>query len=312
MSLDPALLNVPIAALPEESQPTPVYVVERHTTEVIPGAGYWLEASARPDGPQPSPLFVGVGDPIYNTADPRKAKALVGFQRRLAWPLRLIAATHSEAWPNSGPNSPGLILPRLVGSGSELDACSRSWNGESILLKGADASRRNLVDQLRRNPAVIHFATHILGSNVVETHSDEGRVPGFANRPAYGLIALSLNDRDEPELLEPAEIAGWKLEAGLVVLSGCDSAEGTVLQGTGLMGLTRAWLAAGAQSVVGSRWATPDEDGGLFRAFYRYLSEHRAANPAQALRAAQLEMIRSPGWRARPRYWGAYFMAGNR
>ena len=174
------------------------------------------------------------------------------------------------------------FLPRLVGSGSELDACSRSWNGESILLKGADASRRNLVDQLRRNPAVIHFATHILGTKVVEAHSDEGRVPGSADRPAYGLIALSLNDRDEPELLEPAEIAGWKIEAGLVVLSGCDSAEGTVLQGTGLMG-TDVRMAGGRreQSVVGSRWATPDEDGGLFRAFYRYLGEHRAANPAQ-------------------------------
>ena len=31
----------------------------------------------------------------------------------------------------------------------------------------------------------------------------------------------------------------------------------------------------------------------------------------EALRAAQTEMIRSGGWRARPRYWGAYFVVGN-
>jgi len=336
LSLDPALLDVPVAALPvpslsklehslsKESRPAPVYVVERHTTEVIPGAGYWLEATGRPERTDPAPLFVGVGDPIYNTADPRRGGRLPVSHAGLSWPLRLTAATRSDSGRVT--DAGGLILPRLVASSSELDACSRSWNGQSVLLKGADASRRNLVDQLRRNPAVVHFATHILGTKVLEDHSGEGLVPGLAEglvpgsaglgpgsagRPAYGLIALSLTDRNEPELLQPAEIAGWKLDAGLVVLSGCASAEGTVLQGTGLMGLTRAWLAAGAQSVVGSRWATPDEDGGLFRAFYGYLSGRRP-DPAQALRAAQLEMIHSPGWRARPRYWGAYFMVGNR
>jgi len=303
LSLDPALLDVPVAALLESAQPTSVYVVERHTTEVIPGAGYWLESSGRPRGSRLSPVFVGVGDPIYNTADPRKTARLPISHAGLSWSLRLTGGPQGDAR--------GLSLPRLVGSGSELDACSRSWNGESILLKGADASRRNLADQLRRNPAVVHFATHILGTKVLETHSGEGRVPGSVDRPAYGLIALSLTDRNEPELLPPAEIAGWKVPAGLVVLSGCASATGTVLQGTGLMGLTRAWLAAGAQSVVGSRWATPDEDGGLFRAFYGYLIGH-PADPAQALRAAQIEMIRASGWRARPRYWGAYFMVGNR
>ena len=305
LSLDPALLDVPIAALPVPAPGhAPVYLVQRHSTEVIPGAGYWLEASARHGGRQPSPLFLGVGDPIYNTADPRRITPAAISRAGFGWPLRLTARAAGD--------SPRLMLPRLAGSGPELDACARSWKGESVLLKGAGASRRNLADQLRRNPAVIHFATHILGTQVVESHVDEGRVPGFGDRPAYGLIALSLNSRDEPELLEPAEIAGWKLSAAVVVLSGCDSAQGTVLAGTGLMGLTRAWLAAGAQSVVGSRWATPDEDGGLFRAFYGYLGQNRAADPAQALRAAQMAMIRSPGWRARPRYWGAYFMAGNR
>jgi len=318
LSLDPALLDVPVAALPVPSLrnsgtgPAPVYVVERHSTQVIPGAGYWLEASGRPAGIQPAPLFVGVGDPIYNTADPRRAGPPV-FHAGLFWPLRLTAAARSDSGVT---DTGGLILPRLVGSGSELDACSRSWRGQSVLLKGADASRRNLVEQLRRNPAVVHFATHILGTKALESHAGEGVVPGSSQGlgpgSAYGLIALSLTDRNEPELLQPGEIAAWSLKAGgLVVLSGCDSAEGTVLQGTGLMGLTRAWLAAGAQSVVGSRWATLDEDGGLFRAFYGYLSGPRP-DPAQALRAAQLEMIHSPGWRARPRYWGAYFMVGSR
>jgi CHAT domain-containing protein len=255
---------------------------------------------------QSSPLFLGIGDPIYNTADPRRTRQNPASGGLLPWALHAASRSDSGGARDGG----GLILPRLVGSGSELDACAGSWNGRSMLLKGPEASRRNLVDQLRRNPAVIHFATHILASGVPEAHSSEGRV-GTTIRPAYGLIALSLTPGNEPELLQPAEIAGWKLTSGLVVLSGCDSAQGTVLQGTGLMGLTRAWLAAGADSVVASRWATPDEDGGLFRAFYGYLSRGRL-DPAQSLRAAQIEMIHSSGWRSRPRYWGAYFMVGSR
>jgi CHAT domain-containing protein len=221
--------------------------------------------------------------------------------------MALGAATRSESSAAGG----GLILPRLVGSGSELAACARSWNGESILLEGADASRQKVLEQLRRNPAVIHFATHILATNVSETHAREGLVAGAPDRSAYGLIALSLTARNELELLTPMEIARWKVQAGLVVLSGCDSAQGTVLQGTGLMGLTRAWLAAGAQFVVSSRWATTDEDGSLFRSFYGHLGAQGRADPVGALRAAQLEMIHSGDWRARPSYWGAYFMTGN-
>jgi CHAT domain-containing protein len=125
------------------------------------------------------------------------------------------------------------------------------------------------------------------------------------------LIALSLNGRGEAELLTPVEIAHWKTRAELVVLSGCHSDAGRALPGAGLLGLTRAWLTAGAHSVAGSRWDTPDESGALFAALYRELRSQPTPDPALALASAQREMIRSGGWRARPRYWGAYFMVGN-
>ena len=67
----------------------------------------------------------------------------------------------------------------------------------------------------------------------------------------------------------------------------------------------------GAHAVIGSNWATPDESGTLFRALYRNLSGRRNDPPAAALRAAQMEMIRSGDWRAKPSYWGAYFVVGS-
>jgi tetratricopeptide (TPR) repeat protein len=266
--------EAPLAALQDSSRQPAAYLAERHVIEIIPGAGYWVEAHSQ-TREAPERLFVGLGDPIYNTADPRLVPPPRG-----AVPVR----------------KPALSLPRLVGSGAELDACARSWQGERVLLKGAAASRNSLAEQLRRNPAVVHLATHVLES---------------AERPSYGLIALSLTAGRESELLPPYEIAGWRTNAGLVVLSGCHSAEGAKLPGTGLMGLTRAWLMAGAHSVISSNWDTSDESGALFGALYRNLSGASGGSPAAALRAAQLEMIRSGGWRAKPSYWGAYFVVGS-
>ncbi|HWB83388.1 MAG TPA: CHAT domain-containing protein [Bryobacteraceae bacterium] len=287
LALDQSLFDVPVAALLEQRQPKPVYLVERHTPVVIPGAGYWLESAERRAHFQVAPLFLGVGDPIYNTADARWPKPWSSRRWNLFEPLQIFAASSPAA---------GLVLPRLVGSGAEIDACARAWGGESILLKGAEASRQSLAQQLRRNPAVVHLATHVLESS---------------EQPAYGLIALSLNPQGNAELLTPFEIAQWRIKAGLVVLSGCDSSEGAELPGTGLMGLTRAWLSAGAGAVLASRWATPDEDGELFGGLYRDLRIQREPDAASALRQAQLAMLHEGGWRARPSYWGTYFVVGD-
>jgi CHAT domain-containing protein len=274
LALDGALFEVPFAALPDETRPAPAYLAERRTIEVVPGAGFWLDRAVLRRPPAASDLFVGIGDPVYNLADPR-------------WPARRSTS--------SGPE-PRLLMGRLVASGAELAACARAWGGEPTLLEGRDASRSGLTAQLIRRPAVIHFATHVLESS---------------SKPSYGLIALSLTDRGETEVLPPAQIARWKVDADVVVLSGCRSAAGAAPAATGLLGLTRAWLAAGARTVVGSWWPAPDEGGALFSAFYRRLRSQAHRDPAAALRAAQSEMIRSAGWRSRPRYWGAYFAIGS-
>jgi CHAT domain-containing protein/tetratricopeptide (TPR) repeat protein len=290
LALDKGLFELPMAALIDTSQSPPAYVAENHITEIIPGAGYWVDASLRPEV-APAPVFVGVGDPIYNTADPR----LPQRPRTLTSKVTSLNLFASATAFSPATDREALVLPRLVASGVELDTAARAWQGEHVLLKGGDASRRNLSEQLGRNPAVVHLATHVLESS---------------ERPSYGLIALSLTDRGETEVLPPFEIARWRTNAGLVVLSGCHSGAGEVLPGTGLLGLTRAWLMAGAQAVIGTNWATPDESGAIFGALYRNLSAGRRAHPADALRAAQLEMIRSGGWRAQPSYWGAYFVVG--
>jgi CHAT domain-containing protein len=267
IALDNGLFEVPLAALTENGR----YLIEQHAIQTIPSAGLWLDA-ARRSRSRRSGLFVGVGDAIYNSADPRL--------------------------PGGVAPAPGaLLLPRLVASAGEVEACAGLWGGDRVVLRGANASRENLQRELARDPAVVHLATHVLESGDAQPH---------------GLIALSLTPRLENQLLPPQEIATWRTAAELVVLSGCHSAGAPATPGTGLLGLTRAWLAAGAGNVIASSWATPDESGSLFCALYRNLSANPNTGPSAALRAAQLEMIRADDWRAHPRYWGAYFAVGTR
>jgi CHAT domain-containing protein len=76
--------------------------------------------------------------------------------------------------------------------------------------------------------------------------------------------------------------------------------------------MTRAWLAAGAHSVVASLWPTPDDTGEIFVQFYRHLRALRASGVAHpepvALQRAQLALLRSRSWRAQPSQWAAYFL----
>jgi CHAT domain-containing protein len=154
-----------------------------------------------------------------------------------------------------------------------------------------------LMAALRRNPSVVHVAAHVL-------------FPTQHSGP--GLIALALQPSDEVELLSATEISTLRLHFGLVVLNGCSSAHAEALPGAGLMGMTRAWLAAGARAVIVTRWATSDQqEGELFRSFYNRLASLPRSGPrpsyAQILQQAQLAELHAGGFRANPAYWAAYF-----
>jgi CHAT domain-containing protein len=283
---DGPLFDLPLAALVEPADGpsgSPVYVIERHAIQIVPGASAILETSpANANG-----TIVGLADPIYNRADPRlRASAL---QKEFG-----IAKAASADTP--GP----LELARLAGSSREIENCARVWRShgyQPILLKGADATKQNLERALQRDPMIVHVAAHLLFP---------------PERSSPGLLALTPRAGADPELLSATEIASMRLKLGVVVLNGCDSGRGAALPGAGLMGMTRAWLAAGARAVVATRWATSDQsEGVLFQSFYERLPlrlhSRTPKSFAELLQEAQLAEIRAGGRRADPAYWAAYF-----
>jgi CHAT domain-containing protein len=161
-----------------------------------------------------------------------------------------------------------------------------------------EASRSTVLQGDLSEYRFVHFATH-------------GLVNG--TRPDMSGVVLSLVDaegRETPGFLAAPEVFGLKLNADLVVLSGCATAVGRQVNGEGLLGLTRAFLYAGARGVVGSLWRVDDlATAELMTRFYEGMLGPRRLSPAAALRAAQLSLSADPRWRD-PYYWAGFQVQG--
>lgn len=163
----------------------------------------------------------------------------------------------------------------VVGVAQVLKEAAGCSAGEGMVLLGEKASEENFRN-LAPASRLIHLAAH------ARSGTQDGRLPAL-------LLAAAGEGSSQDGLLTAAEIQEMRLGAGLVVLSGCDTGRGE-LTSDGVMGLARAFLAAGAQSAVASLWKIDDRAAEVFMlAFYRELA--KGSPPAQALRAAQLALI---------------------
>jgi CHAT domain-containing protein len=124
---------------------------------------------------------------------------------------------------------------------------------------------------------------------------------------------LSLIDeqgRDQNGFLRAHEIYDLKMPAELIVLSGCRTGLGREIRGEGLVGLTRAFMHAGAARVLVSLWDVNDEaTAELMTRFYRGLLGPEKLSPAAALRAAQVSMAQDQRWSS-PYYWAGFTLQG--
>jgi CHAT domain-containing protein len=190
-----------------------------------------------------------------------------------------------------------------------------------------------------RSPRILHLATH--GFFLPDQQRDlnrEGRGLGFdfgefsGTKDSLGRLSGPLienpmlrsglalagantwlkagNPPEEAEdgLLTAEDVTGLDLVATeLVVLSACETGLGQVHVGEGVFGLRRAFVLAGAKTLVMSLWKVPDEPTReLMEDFYSRLlvGEGRA----EALRQAQLAMkAKYPS----PFYWGAFICQGD-
>ncbi|MEG4813167.1 CHAT domain-containing protein [Microcoleus sp. K5-D4] len=160
-----------------------------------------------------------------------------------------------------------------------------------------EASRAAATSQNLSQYKIIHFATHGLANST--------------NPELSGIILSLVDDKGNPlnGFLRLTDIFNLKLAAELVVLSACQTGMGPIVQGEGMVGLTRGFMYAGAQRVVVSLWSVDDEGTAkLMSSFYQGMLQ-KGLTPAAALRAAQLEMWKQEEWKS-PYYWAAFTLQG--
>jgi len=154
----------------------------------------------------------------------------------------------------------------------EADGIKKLYPSSTVLLK-KDATRLK-TKGVSSQYDILHFAAH------AELKADD---------PLSSAILLARSDGDEGRL-EVREIFEMDLNASLVVLSGCETGLGKLSTGDELVGLTRAFIYAGAPSVVASLWKVDDAStAALMSSFYKNL---RTKSKVESLRQAQLAMIK--------------------
>ena len=132
--------------------------------------------------------------------------------------------------------------------------------------------------------------------------------------PLFSFVDLA-PDRQHDGRLEAHEVFGLKLVADLVVLSACQTALASgaaadVPAGDDWVGLSRAFLTAGAKNVMASLWAVQDRaTATLMQRFYEHYRD--GADPARTLAAAQRAMLAVPAT-ANPYYWAGFEVVGGR
>ena len=109
-------------------------------------------------------------------------------------------------------------------------------------------------------------------------------------------------------MLKIADVQAVQLRARLVVLSCCHSGQGEI-KAEGVVGIARAFLGAGARSVLVSLWAIDDEPTMMFmKVFYRHLSKRKSASVS--LHRA-MKFLRESEKFSAMKYWAPFVLIGD-
>ena len=242
-------------------------------------------------------------------------------------------------------------LPGTKGEIATIEKLYRKEFGHEGLttLERAQASKQAFL-AAARDHRYLHVATHGFFATetqrsafelVVRGHSGElllnstavsGMHPGLlsglalagANRAGAAHASQDLDADDG--ILTAEEIGTLNLDGvQLVALSACETGLGKAAGGEGLLGLQRAFQAAGARTVIASFWKVPDQETRtLMERFYEN-HWHKNQNVLEALREAQLWMLngqhergyqrtdqpRDTPARPSPYYWAAFTLSGD-
>ncbi|MDN5201768.1 CHAT domain-containing protein [Fulvivirgaceae bacterium BMA10] len=182
----------------------------------------------------------------------------------------------------------------LPGSRAEIWSISQIFDGDYYYgSQAAEEKFKSLADGYR----ILHLALH---GEVNESHPMNSRL--FFTRDSSAV---------EDGYLHAYELYNMKLNADLAVLSACNTAQGQLVSGEGIMSLGRAFIYAGCKSLLTTQWevsdaTTPD----IMKYFYHNLKEGHSKS--EALQQAKLQYLsEADNLSSHPFYWGSFAILGD-
>lgn len=233
-----------------------------------------------------------LADPVFNKEDTEGAARKNGSN-----PLQVAKSKLTRSLRDIGDIGTGdYSLQRLEYSLKEANEIARVAPRGSMKAVQFKASRALATGPLLKKFGFVHFATHgILNEK---------------NPELSGIVLSMVNERGQPEdgYLTLRDIYTLDLPAYMVVVSACETGVSASVQGEGLIGLTRGFMNAGAQSVVVSLWRVDDEaTAELMKRFYTNLFGKQPMSRAAALRQAKIEMKDN----YHPYRWAGFVLQGD-
>lgn len=298
---DGVLSQVPFAALYVR---TGVRLIAQHRLRYVNSGRDLLAPPAPPRALSAPAIFA---QPDYHA--PLRGSSLRSGGRD-GWPLA------SDVWGD------------LPGTGEEHASLLALLPGARSFV-GAEASEPNLLNL--HAPAVLHIATHgkylappaaaVRSSREIRDLSAGLLPPNPLLRSALILAGVANARSQEAEAAAESEAGGHDgivtaLEASgmdllgtqLVVLSACESGRGDVVAGQGVLGLQRAFLQAGADSVLATLFPVDDRSTATFmRLFYSQL--RAGADRSTALQRTMLQMMQVATMNT-PEHWAPFVLLG--
>lgn len=217
------------------------------------------------------------------------------------------------------------VLPPLPGTKTEVEEIKKVLDANKVRTEMfmAEKSDESTLKKLK-NPFILHIATHGFFEANVTRKADSRAVPEALQRAAENPLlrsgvmlagasnSYSASYKDittwesfEDGILTAYEVMNLDLDSTeLVVLSACETGLGDVKNGEGVYGLQRAFLVAGAKSIIMSLWEVSDDaTRDLMIAFYKYWLE--TGNKHDAFKEAQKEIKFKY---KHPYFWGAFVL----
>lgn len=302
---DGALNYVPFESLVTATGPTDypslAYLIKTNEVVYAPSASV-VAVIRQAAKPAPGKNLLVVADPVFNGSDPRAKGAASASAQASADTrgLSLSSAVTDVAAP-SGASAPagGLQLARLNGTrveAQQIAQLTRASGGTADVWLDLEANEAKVTATDIKKYRVVHIATHGLLN---------------AERPQFTGIVLSLvGNKSGDGFMRTDEIFNLNLGSPLVMLSACETGLGKEKRGEGVIGLTRAFMYAGAPTVGVSLWSVADKStADLMTDFYKRLLASPNASPTTSMRAAQLGLITGKKYAA-PFYWAPFVLVG--